>query len=191
MSNQARKIQLSIAEYLEGERHSEVKHEYAAGQVFAMAGASERHNRIAGNMHAHLHAATRGSDCFVYISDMRVRIDQVVYYPDVIVCCDPADNDAYLKQAPCLVIEVLSDSTERMDRGEKLHNYRKISSLQAYVLVAQDRASVEVYRRTNGPYWQFETYSALDEVLELPCPPTQISLAQIYERIDLAPTISV
>lgn len=186
MAHQAGKTQLSIDEYLDGERASPIKHEYAAGHVFAMAGASERHNRIALNLGAHLHQATRKSDCVAFISDMRVRIDQVVYYPDLMVCCDPADNDAYLKHSPCLIIEVLSESTERIDRGEKLHNYRQINSLQAYVLVAQDTPRVEIYRRTSGPHWQFESYSAADESIELPCPPSRITLADIYERIEFS-----
>lgn len=184
MARQVREAQLSIAAYLDGERASEIKHEYAAGHIFAMAGASERHNRIAGNVHAHLHQATRTSDCIAFISDMRVRIDQIVYYPDLMVCCDPADDDPYLKHSPCLVIEVLSDSTERIDRGEKLYNYRQISSLQTYVLIAQDQRRVEIYRRSNGPDWQFESYSLADDRIDLPCPPTQITLAEIYERID-------
>jgi Uma2 family endonuclease len=184
MAHQASKTQLTIDEYLDGERSSPIKHEYAAGHVFAMAGASERHNRIALNIGAHLHQATRASDCIAFISDMRVRIDQVVYYPDLMVCCDPADSDPYLKHSPCLVIEVLSDSTERIDRGEKLHNYRQINSLQAYVLVVQDQQRVEIYRRTNSPHWQFESYDAVDDLIDLPCPPSRISLAQIYERIE-------
>lgn len=186
MAHEGSKTRLSIDEYLDGERASPIKHEYAAGHVFAMAGASERHNRIALNLGAHLHSATRKSDCAAFISDMRVRIDQVVYYPDLMVCCDPADNDPYLKHSPCLVIEVLSESTERIDRGEKLHNYRQINSLQAYVLVAQDTPRVEIYRRTSGPHWQFESYSAADEMIELPCPPSRITLADIYERIDFS-----
>lgn len=184
MVHQASKLQLTLDEYLDGERSSPIKHEYAAGRVFAMAGASERHNRIALNLGAHLHRATRASDCVAFISDMRVRIDQVVYYPDLMVCCDPADNDPYLKQSPCLVIEVLSESTERIDRGEKLHNYQQIGSLQACVLVAQDTPCVEIYRRTSGPHWQYESYSAADDLIELPCPPSALTLAEIYERIE-------
>lgn len=186
MAHQASKAQLGIDEYLEGERSSPIKHEYAAGRVFAMAGASERHNRIALNLGAFLHRATRNSDCVAFISDMRVRIDQVVYYPDLMVCCEAEDNNPYLKQSPCLVIEVLSESTERIDRGEKLHNYRQLASLQAYVLVAQDAAMVEIYRRTSGPHWLFESYSAADDVIELPCPPSALTLAEIYERIDFS-----
>jgi Uma2 family endonuclease len=187
MAHEASKPQLTLDEYLEGERSSPIKHEYAAGRVFAMAGASERHNKIAGNLFAHLHLTTRSSDCVAFISDMRVRIDQVVYYPDLMVCCDRGDNDPYLKHSPCLVIEVLSESTERIDRGEKLHNYRQIASLQACVLVAQDTLRVEIYRRTSGPHWQYESYSAADDRIELPCPPSTLTLAEIYERIEFLP----
>lgn len=187
MGHHASKHHLTIDEYLSFERSGSIKHEYAAGHVFAMAGASERHNRIALNLGAHLHRATRGSDCVAFISDMRVCIDQVIYYPDLMVCGDPADNDPYLKRAPCLVIEVLSDSTERIDRGEKLHNYRQVASLQAYVLVAQDKRQVEIYRRTDGPHWQFESYEGDEDVIELPCAAGQMTLAEIYERIEFPP----
>lgn len=183
MAHEANELQHSLAEYMRFERNSPTKHEYAAGHIFAMAGASERHNRIAGNLHVHLHLATRNSDCVAFISDMRVRIDQVVYYPDLMVCCEAADDDPYLKHSPCLIVEVLSESTERIDRGEKLYNYRQINTLQAYVLVAQEQRRVEVWRRAEDASWSLRSYSDLDETIALPCPPTTLTLAQIYERI--------
>jgi Uma2 family endonuclease len=184
MAHQAPDQRLSIDEYLAGERTSEVKHEYAAGHVFAMAGASERHNRVCGNLFAHLHAASRKSHCVPFMADMRLRIGEVIYYPDLMVCCDPADDDAYLKRSPCVVIEVLSESTERIDRGEKLHNYRQIPGLKAYVLVSQERPRVEIYRRTDSPQWLFESHDGLDAAFDLPCPPTRVAMAEIYERLE-------
>jgi Uma2 family endonuclease len=174
---------LSIAEYLAFEEKSLSKHEYAVGQIFPMAGASERHNRIGGNVFARLHAASKGGPRTPYISDMRVKIDQVIYYPDVMVSCDTEDRDPYLKSNPCLIIEVLSPSTERIDRGEKLYNYRQIAALQAYVLVSQDATRVDVYRRADG-LWLFETYTELSDVISFECLDTQVSLAEIYERIE-------
>jgi Uma2 family endonuclease len=173
---------LSIAEYLTLEERSTVKHEYAAGQVFAMAGASERHNRIAMNIAAHLHQATRNSACATFLSDMRLRVDQVIYYPAVMVSCDLTDLDPFMKSHPCLVVEVLSSSTERIDRGEKLYNYQRIGALQAYVLVAQDTVRVDVHRRA-GNNWIFESYADLGASIKLDCPETTLALAEIYERI--------
>ena len=175
-------LPVTMQAYLAAEQLSTVKHEYAAGQVFAMAGASERHNRIAMNVGASLHQATRHGHCGTFISDMRVKIDQVIYYPDVMVACDPTDSDPYLKSAPCLIVEVLSNSTERIDRGEKLYNYQKIPQLSGHLLIAQDQLRVDVYRRA-GVNWLFETYSDLSDVIRLDCPETTLGLAEIYERI--------
>lgn len=175
--------QMSIQEYLAFEEKSTVKHEFAAGQIFAMAGASERHNRIAMNVAGHLHQATRRSECTTFVSDMRVKIDQVIYYPDVMVACEATDTDPYLKTAPCLIVEVLSPGTERIDRGEKLYNYRQIAELQAYVLISQNVVRVDVYRRS-GAQWLFESYALLSDSIALDCPETALNLADIYERIE-------
>lgn len=175
--------QMSVQEYLALEEKSAIKHEYASGQVFAMAGASERHNRIGGNVFANLHAACKSSACTPYISDMRIKIDQVIYYPDIMVACEASDRDPYLKTAPSLIVEVLSASTERIDRGEKLYNYRQIAELKAYVLISQEEVRVDVYRRS-GAQWLFESYSNLSDTLHLDCPKTALTLAEIYERIE-------
>lgn len=174
---------MSVAEYLAFEAQSPTKHEYAAGQVFAMAGASARHNRIALNIGARLHQATRSGPCEAFIADMRLRIDQVIYYPDLMVCCDSDDRDPYLKTQPCLVVEVLSDSTERIDRGEKLYNYQRILRLEGYLLVSQDQLRVDLYRRA-GSVWEFTTYDQWDDQIPLPCPEATLALREIYERIE-------
>ena len=179
--------QMSVQEYLAFEEKSAIKHEYAAGQVFAMAGASERHNRIGGNVFANLHSACKLSVCTPYISDMRVKIDKVIYYPDIMVACEASDHDPYLKTAPCLIVEVLSASTERIDRGEKLYNYRQIAELKAYVLISQEEVRVDVYRRA-GDQWLFESYPNLSDTLHLDCPKTELTLAEIYERIEFPNT---
>ena len=179
--------QMSIQEYLAFEEKSTVKHELAAGQIFAMAGASERHNRIAMNVAGHLHQATRRSECTTFISDMRVKIDQVIYYPDVMVACEASDTHPYLKTAPCLIVEVLSPETERIDRGEKLYNYRQIAELKAYVLISQNEVRVDFYRRFE-PQWLFESYASLGDAVRLDCPETELSLAEIYERIEFVNT---
>lgn len=148
-----------------------------------MAGASERHNRICMNLGTHLHLASREGSCVTYMSDMRLRIDQVVYYPDLMVCCDTGDNDPYIKHAPCLVVEVPSDITERIDRGEKLYNYRQIPSLQGYLLLSPDRIQADLFQRNDAGQWLLQTWIEPDDELALPCVATSLSLAQIYERI--------
>ena len=118
---------------------------------------------------------------------MRVKIDQVIYYPDVMVACAAADRDPYMKSAPCLIVEVLSAGTERIDRGEKLYNYRQIAELEAYVLISQNEVRVDLYRRS-GAQWLFESYAALSDQIDLECPKTSLNLAEIYERIEFPNT---
>ncbi|HYN79752.1 MAG TPA: Uma2 family endonuclease, partial [Lamprocystis sp. (in: g-proteobacteria)] len=145
MNQTAQCLTISVEEYLQGEPASPIRHEYIAGQVFAMAGAGEAHNRIAGNLFFHLRAATRGTPCGVFINDMKVRVTthDAFYYPDVLLTCDPRDRESLYKEAPCLIAEVLSPSTEVIDRREKLIAYRTLEALRYYLLVAQDRRRVE------------------------------------------------
>ena len=106
-------------EYLEGELLSEVRHEYVAGRVFAMAGASDDHNRISLNIAASLHAQLRGKPCEAFFNDMKAKVAPAFYYPDVMVVCDPADNHRYFRERPSVVFEVSSPDTERTDRRER------------------------------------------------------------------------
>ena len=135
------KTGLTFEEYLEFEKTSQVKHEFVHGQLFMMAGTSDRHNRIAGRIYAQVLAAESGS-CRTFFADMKVRTpDEIGYYPDVPVTCDEEDDGAYVKRQPCLIAEVLSDSTESINRDEKLRNYRKFESLQAYILIKKNSVS--------------------------------------------------
>jgi Uma2 family endonuclease len=177
---------VSVQDYLAGELASEVRHEYVAGQVYAMVGASDRHGLIAGNLHAALHSRARRMGCQLFIADMKVRLsiagDEVFYYPDLVLCCDPADRESYYRSRPCLIVEVLSEATERVDRREKLLAYRTVESLREYVLVAQDRRQVEVFRRGGG--WEREVLA--EGSLRLECLDAEVPLATIYEDIPLA-----
>ena len=178
---------LSIEGFLQAERTSEVRHEYAAGHIFAMAGASKRHNRISSNACVSLKSHAGG--CDVYIADVLVRIDQVLYYPDVMAVCVPS-VDPYVETNPCLIIEVLSDSTEAIDRREKLFNYQRIPHLDAYLLVAQNDRRVDVYRRAkssnneNAPQWTLESYTA-SGLIPLACPKMLLSLDVLYDGTDV------
>jgi len=148
MSGQKPQLYISVAEYLASEKDSPVRHEYVDGQMYAMAGASDRHNRLALNLASRLNDHLNGGPCEVFIAAMKVIVDPLVYYyPDVVVTCDPLGGDPYVRTQPHLILEVVSPSTERIDRHEKLFAYRRVPSLREYVLVLQDRMQVEVYRR--------------------------------------------
>lgn len=147
---------LSEQDFLQGELSSEIRHEYVDGEVYAMAGAGEAHNLIAGNVFARLREFSRGGPCRVFISDMKLHVKtwKAYYYPDVMVTCDPADSQSHFKERPILVVEVLSPGTESTDRREKMLAYRTLSSLREYVLIATDKRQVEIYRRDEQDEWQ-------------------------------------
>ncbi|TAN51949.1 MAG: Uma2 family endonuclease [Methylococcaceae bacterium] len=149
----AEQLKISVADYLAGELISDIKHEYVNGMVYAMAGAKRSHNIISANLLGLLFNHLRGTPCRVFGSDMKVgiqtRTHDCFYYPDVHVSCEAHGHEHYNSQ-PELIIEVLSDSTERKDRAEKFYDYRKIPSLEEYVLVAQDSLRIEIYRRRSG-----------------------------------------
>jgi len=176
---------ISPDEYLEGERSAEVRHEYVDGHVYAMAGASDDHNRIAGNIFAELRERLRGHRCEPFINDMKVKIPpafaDVYYYPDVLVACDPTDNARYFRERPTVLIEVLSTETERTDRREKALAYRQIPTVEAYVLVEQERMAATILRRTE-PGWQSHVIEGPGSILKLPGIGVEIPLERIYER---------
>ena len=149
-------------EYLAGEELSSIKHEYINGQVYAMAGASDAHVTIALNLALALRSHLRGSGCRVYMSDMKAQIEtaNTFYYPDVIVTCDARDKAlTNHKKYPCLIVEVLFDSTEAFDRGDKFANYRQLPTLQEYVLINQKRQCLECFRRNAEGLWVLYTYT--------------------------------
>ncbi len=184
-----KKAALSPEDYLAGEAEAEIKHEYVDGQIFAMAGASERHNRIAMNIAFHLRAAARGTPCGVFMADMKLRIASVnaFYYPDVMLTCNETDRDPIQKTAPCVVAEVLSPSTATTDRREKVLAYRQIPSLKAFLLADPDRRAVDYFIRDETSEWQQGTLGEMD-ILGVDCGPIKIGLAldDIYEDIDFA-----
>lgn len=172
-------------EYLEGERLAEIRHEYVNGHIYAMAGASDDHNRIAGNIFGELRERLRGKRCEPFINDMKVKIPpvfaDVFYYPDVMLACDPSDNAKYYRERPTVIFEVLSPETERTDQREKAIAYHAISSLTAYVIVEQDRLALTVQRRTEAG-WHPEVLEGRSAILRLPEVGFEISLEHIYER---------
>ena len=161
--------QLSEQDYLKGEETSQIRHEYVAGEVFAMAGGSKAHNLISLNVAMLLRNGLHGNGCQTFMSDMRVRIasQSSYYYPDVVVTCAPSDlaRDAPKDhiESPSLIVEVLSPRTEAIDRREKMLAYRHIDSLREYVLIDQERRWIEVYRRA-GSGWVADLYSPGDTI---------------------------
>ena len=184
---------MTFEEYLEFEKQAEIKHEFVDGFIFAMAGANNTHNMISGNAFVIAKLAAKASQCRAYMNDMKLRTpepDGHGYYPDVFVTCDLDDLNTDLKTTACFILEVLSASTEDIDRGEKWQNYRKLPSLQAYILVSQTQKYVEVYRRMPDGSWRYEVLEN-EGVLELPCVNTSITLEEIYEDVDLSKKESV
>lgn len=167
----------SAADYLRWETEQPDKHEYVAGEVFAMGGASRRHVTVSGNFFAALNQALDGTPCRTYMADMKVEVarDTAYFYPDVLVTCDPADHKADLTMtSPTLVAEVLSPSTAAYDRGDKFAAYRGIPSLREYVLIDPDKKTVELYRRGEDGLW----------VLRDIAPGTPLPLASVGVEVD-------
>jgi Uma2 family endonuclease len=179
----------TLEEYFRLEAGSEFRHEFVDGFMFAMAGISDNHNRIANNINVRAYLAGQPG-CEVYIGDVKLLTPgEKVYYPDVFLTCQEINEGAHHKRFPCWVVEVLSDSTEAVDRGEKLHSYQKIPTLKAYVLVSQQRRMVETFRRLEDGSWRYE---ALEEegLLELPCLDLRLSLEEIYRGVGFNPTLN-
>ncbi len=175
---------VTVEAYLELEKTSSVKHEYVAGEIHAMVGASRGHNRIAGKIYRMLADAAEGDPCRVYISDMKLRVaDDLFYYPDVMVACEPEPDDRYTENEPCLVVEVVSPSTETTDRREKLAAYKKMPSVRAYLIVAQDRQWIERHWRGEDGVWRRADLVDEGSRIPIPCPETEITPAQVYEGL--------
>ncbi len=179
--------ELTYAEFLIYEHESLVKHEFVNGQAFAIAENDENHNLIVGNLVANIRPRSRGSGYRLFALDLKLTIasaNNATYYPDVRVICDRTDNDPYVKQKPCLLVEVLSRSTAALDRREKLFNYQKLESLQEYVMVSQSEQKVELYRKDSDGSWLVQCLGA-GESLDLRSIDLAIALSEIYEDVEL------
>lgn len=177
------------AEYLAMEEVAEYKSEYFDGKIYAMSGGTGDHSLIQGNLIGLLNEFRRGKrkPCRVYTSDMRVLVEQSTFYtyPDVILVCGRVQfssgrNDVLIN--PTLIIEVLSESTRKYDRGAKFEFYKQISSLQGYILVESTRPHVERYRRV-GRKWESETYNGLEAQFTLDLLDSEVTLERIYEQV--------
>jgi Uma2 family endonuclease len=180
---------LSPEEYLQLEEKSLIKHEYRQGDIYAMAGASNNHVLIAVNLGTLLRNRLRGSGCLPYLSDTKVRIESIniYYYPDIAVTCDRRDREFkdFLRY-PCLIVEVLSPTTEAFDRGDKFADYRNLETLQEYVLISQTRIQIDVFRRNELGQWILYPHKAGDTIhlasIDFSC-----AIEDLYEDIDFSP----
>ena len=178
------KAKISVEDYLEREKISVDKHEYIEGEVYAMAGTSDVHNLIAGDLYALLVNHLRGSRCQPFFGEIKVRVtEKVYYYPDVLVSCEQNPEDPYFRNQPILIIEVTSPSTERIDRSEKLLYYLQMPSLQEYVIVDQQKMNVEVHRRQANGRWITYIFNENDDVVELASVELSIPLPDLYRRV--------
>jgi Uma2 family endonuclease len=177
---------LTMEAYLAAEQDCEIKHEYIDGELFAMAGASDNHNKIATNLLFSLMNYIRANQlpCFAYINDMKVKITQrKAFYPDVMVVCQKDNENDYYKTQPTLIIEVLSKSTRQRDKMLKRLSYQVIPALEEYVLVEQDFCEIEVFRKKDG--WQSRCYY-LGENITFDAIDLTVAVADVYYQVNNA-----
>lgn len=176
-------------EFLEFERAADEKHEYRDGEVVAMSGARRNHNLIALNVGSEIQRSLKGKDCEGYPSDMRVFVPAscLYTYPDLVVACgEPIFQDEGLDTLlnPLLIIEILSESTESYDRGQKFKNYRSIESLMEYVLISQKSPSIEKYVKHGDRFWMLSEATGPDSTITLDTIDCRLSLADVYDKVN-------
>ena len=181
---------LDESDYLAGEAFSPIRHEFVDGHVYAMAGASKAHNLIAGNIFSRLRQHLRGSPCRAFVADMKVKVEasRAYYYPDVVVTCTEQDTAAaaprdYLT-APALIVEVLSETTENIDRREKMRAYGLIDSLREYLLVDSRKAQAELYRKRAEGGWD-QWIVTPGDTLTLDSVMLDLTVDELFEDTDL------
>ncbi|NJN74466.1 MAG: Uma2 family endonuclease [Limnothrix sp. RL_2_0] len=179
---------LTPEQYLQLEAESPTKHEYIDGEVFAMAGTTDTHNTISLNLAVLLRNHLRGTSCSVYFADIKARLDEknCFYYPDLLVTCETQDRETpTYKRFPKLIVEVLSDSTEAFDRGDKFNDYQTLASLEEYILVNTKHQRLEIFRRTKGNIWTFQSYGADAQNIAIQSIDLTVAIADIYEDVEI------
>lgn len=179
---------LSVDDYLRFEAEGGgVRHEYVGGDIFAMSGGSAAHNRIAGNVFAAFSNHLRGGPCEAYISDFKVRLQanryEIFYYPDVMVACGREGTEKFYLTNPKLIVEVLSPSTESIDRREKALNYRQIDSLEEYVLIAQETHEITIHRRDAA--WEAIVITSPEADIEFRSLALSLPMNEIYRGVEV------
>lgn len=194
MGSPVERHRCSVAEYLRREREALDKHEYRDGEILLMAGGTVHHSRIQANIIGELYARLKGKPCAVHESNLRVRIPRTVLYtyPDVSIICgqpefDPNDPSGETVTNPRVIVEVLSESTEAYDRGEKFGRYLQLDSLEEYVLVTQTAPRIETFWRQAEGTWLFTAFSGLEAAAKLRCLGIELPLADVYAGIEFPP----
>jgi Uma2 family endonuclease len=188
-----KQIEYTPEEYLAFERAAETKHEYLDGQIYDMAGASLEHNQICFNTTVAIGLSLRGTSCFGFTSDQKIRTDpmDLFSYPDItIVCGDPTFHDEHRDVIlnPKVIIEILSPSTEAYDRGEKFARYRQNKSLSDYILIAQDSPSIEHYSRQKGNRpWLYSVGDEMSGEISIASIKCKLKLSDVYDRVVFPP----
>src|SRR6478736_3995976 len=178
---------LTVEEFLRIEESADRRHEYVGGHLFPVEATTTRHNAIIRNVSARVHAAASGGPCSVYFCDIMVRADaNRIYYPDCVVVCTPHAGDTVMFDQACIIVEVTSRNTRRTDRGEKLEAYLGMPSLRGYVVIEQTRRHMTAYVRDGEGEWRREEAMAAGSI-RLPCLDVPLTLADVYEGVDLPP----
>ena len=180
------KTKISIKDYLEGEKISQIRHEYIDGEVYAMAGTSKRHNEIIANINDGIRRHLRGGNCRSFFVDIKVQVQKLnrFYYPDLIVVCGEDNESEYYTKKPTLIIEVLSPSTSLTDRREKMFAYQEIEPLQEYIMIEQDRIYAEIYRRRDDGLWSWIEFDETEEI-EFASIDFRMLMTEIYDGVEL------
>lgn len=176
------KVTITEEEYLIGEEASQIKHEFYAGDIYAMSGASKNHERISGNIYVRLYSHLHDSPCEPFASDVKVKVGNDFFYPDAMVVCNDQTDHDYYTETPILIVEVLSKSTRRYDETIKRTAYQSIPTLQEYILIEQDFVDVEVCRKNEG--WQSKHYLFGDE-FTLDSIGLTIKVEDLYQRVKI------
>jgi Uma2 family endonuclease len=180
------------AEYLALDRASEIKYEFYRGEIFAMSGASKEHNQITFNIALCLGQQLKDRECSAFVNDMRVKVKSTILYtyPDAVITCQEPrfeDDEIDTLLNPQVVIEVLSDSTEKYDRGKKFEHYRTVSSLREYILVSQDHAHIDRFALNEQGQWVLTDATGLDAVIDLSAVDCRLPLADVYAKVEFPP----
>jgi Uma2 family endonuclease len=179
---------LSLDAYTEIETSTGLKHEYYRGSVYAMTGASPRHNLTVANVIALLHTQLRGRACTVYPSDLRIKVEQtgLYTYPDISVICGELRLDSAKRDTatnPTVLVEVLSPSTRDYDRGTKFQHYRAIDTLREYIVISQDAPHIEQYIRQDSDQWLLREFELPEQIVALDSIGCTIDLQGVYEKV--------
>lgn len=172
---------IGVEDYLKGERLSDIKHQLIDGEVYAMAGASENHNLLALNIASELRSHLKGKPCRTFMADMKVRVMDDFFYPDVMVVCEADNEDEYYKKSPVIIVEVLSKTTRKFDQTSKRLRCQTIPTLQEYVLIEQDKGEIQVFCRDQN--WQ-SFYYYLGDTIHFRSLDISLSVEDIYYQVN-------